>query len=291
MTVLIENEQLRALISEHGAELTSLVEKNSSREYLWNGDAKYWKRHAPVLFPIEGKLKDDKYFVEGKEFHMTQHGFARDSKFSIVNQTLNSVTLELCSDEQTKTNYPYDFSLKITYELVGNILKTSYTVKNTGTQTMYFGLGAHPAFSTLLASGDRFEDYVIETEPRTMLLRIPLKNSLIDPKNAYQEKCSPLEITHETFKDDALIYDLKQEKETFILKSKKHGHGVSVSSNDSKALGIWSSYPAKGQFVCIEPWWSVADTIDSDQDFKHKYYTNVLKQSTEFNASFDIKVF
>lgn len=78
MTVLIENEQLRALISEHGAELTSLVEKNGSREYLWNGDAKYWKRHAPVLFPIEGKLKDDKYFVEGKEFHMTQHGFARD---------------------------------------------------------------------------------------------------------------------------------------------------------------------------------------------------------------------
>ena len=76
-----------------------------------------------------------------------------------------------------------------------------------------------------------------------------------------------------------------------IYKSKKHGHGVSVSSNDSKALGIWSSYPAKGQFVCIEPWWSVADTIDSDQDFKHKYYTNVLKQSTEFNASFDIKVF
>mgnify|MGYP001778333925 FL=1 len=291
MTVLIENEQLRALISEHGAELTSLVEKNSSREYLWNGDAKYWKRHAPVLFPIEGKLKDDTYFVDRKEFHMTQHGFARDSEFSIVKQTPDSVMLELCSNEQTKIDYPYDFSLKITYELVGNILKTSYTVKNTGTQTMYFGLGAHPAFSTLLAAGDRFEDYVIETEPRTTLLRIPLKNSLIDPKNAYQEKCSPLEITHETFKDDALIYDLKQEKETFILKSKKHGHGVSVSSNDSKALGIWSSYPAKGQFVCIEPWWSVADTIDSDQDFKHKYYTNVLEQSTEFNASFDIKVF
>ena len=118
-----------------------------------------------------------------------------------------------------------------------------------------------------------------------------MKNSLIDPKNAYQEKCSPLEITHATFKDDALIYDLKQEKETFILKSKKHGHGVAVSSNDSKALGIWSSYPAKGQFVCIEPWWSVADTVDSDQDFKHKYYTNVLKQSDEFKAGFDVKVF
>ena len=222
---------------------------------------------------------------------MTQHGFARDSKFSVVNQTPNSVTLELCSDEQTKTNYPYDFCLQITYELVENVLKTNYSVKNTGTETMYFGLGAHPAFSTLLEAGDRFEDYVIETEPRTTLLRIPLKNSLIDPKNAYQEKCSPLEITHATFKDDALIYDLKQEKETFILKSKKHGHGVAVSSNDSKALGIWSSYPAKGQFVCIEPWWSVADTVDSDQDFKHKYYTNVLKQSDEFKAGFDVKVF
>ena len=148
---------------------------------------------------------------------MTQHGFARDSKFSVVNQTPNSVTLELCSDEQTKTNYPYDFCLQITYELIENVLKTNYSVKNTGTETMYFGLGAHPAFSTLLEAGDRFEDYVIETEPRTTLLRIPLKNSLIDPKNAYQEKCSPLEITHETFKDDALIYDLKQENETFIL--------------------------------------------------------------------------
>ena len=290
MTVMIENEKLRALISEHGAELTSLIARDSAREDVWNGDAKYWKRHAPVLFPIEGKLKDDRYLADGREYHMTQHGFARDSDFDVVKKTDNMVVLELCSSEQTKTVYPYDFKLKITYELNGSTLKTKYEVTNTGNGTMYFGLGAHPAFSTLLKENDSFDDYVIEIEPET-LTRIPLKNSLIDPKNSYQETCPELPVTHELFRNDALIYDLKQKPCSFTLKSTKHGHGVKVSSPDSKALGIWSSWPAEGQFVCIEPWWSVADTVDSDGRFETKYYTNTLDEGSSFHSGFEVTVF
>lgn len=290
MTVMIENEHLRALISEHGAELTSLVERESSREYVWNGDARYWKRHAPVLFPIEGKLRDDRYVAGGREYHMTQHGFARDSDFDVCENSGNRVVLELRSSEQTKKVYPYDFCLKITYELEGHVLKTGYEVENTGSGTMYFGLGAHPAFSTLLKKNDSFDDYEIEIEPTT-LTRIPLKNSLIDPKNAYEETCRTLPVTHELFRNDALIYDLKQKPCSFTLKSRKHGHGVTVSSPDSKALGVWSSWPAEGQFVCIEPWWSVADTIDSDGNFETKYYTNSLDEGSAFHAGFEVRVF
>ena len=291
MAVLLENEFVAVTISEFGAELTSIRDKKSGREYLWNGDAKYWKRHAPVLFPIEGKLKDDTYYVDNQAFHMSQHGFARDMAFDVLEKAETKASFELKSNAQTKAKYPYDFAFIITYSLEQNTVKTNYTVKNPSEQTIYFGLGAHPAFSTQLSAADKFEDYVITTSPRKTLTRIPLEQGLVNPKKASPEDVGEFKVTHALFKDDALIYDLGQTEQEFTLKSTVHGHGVTVKTPDSKALGLWSCYPNEGQFVCIEPWWSVADTVDTDQNFKSKYYTNTLKAGESFSAGFETIIF
>ena len=67
MTVIIQNDQLIAEIAEHGAELISLKSKESNLEYIWQGDPEYWGRHAPVLFPFVGRLKDDQYTYQGED--------------------------------------------------------------------------------------------------------------------------------------------------------------------------------------------------------------------------------
>ena len=52
--IRLENEQIEVTVNIHGAELRSLKSKADGQEYLWNADAKYWGRTAPVLFPFVG---------------------------------------------------------------------------------------------------------------------------------------------------------------------------------------------------------------------------------------------
>ena len=75
---VLENERFRVEINEFGAELTRFTSKKDGTEYVWKGDPAAWKRHAPILFPIVGRLKDKTYTVDGRPYEITQHGFGRD---------------------------------------------------------------------------------------------------------------------------------------------------------------------------------------------------------------------
>ena len=139
MTIQLENERISVTILTKGAELASIKNKKTGIEYLWQADPTYWGRHAPVLFPVVGRLKEDSYQVDGKSYPMNQHGFARDGDFEIVEQDDSSVTLELGAATETKRVYPFDFKLKIQYRLVGETVTTHYTVENpSSTEKLYF---------------------------------------------------------------------------------------------------------------------------------------------------------
>jgi galactose mutarotase-like enzyme len=88
---LLTNSYAVATIKHIGAELSSFL--FNDKEYIWQANPDIWNRHAPVLFPIVGRLKEDTYFVKGEPFHLTQHGFARDYEFRLVSQNESSVTL------------------------------------------------------------------------------------------------------------------------------------------------------------------------------------------------------
>src|SRR5690554_3469265 len=140
MTITLKNECIEAKILEKGAELSSLKLVGDSTEYIWNANPDYWKRHAPVLFPIVGKVVDNQYRIDDTTYNLGQHGFARDMKFSVVNQGESTVTLMLKSNDETLNVYPYKFELTITYLLEGNRISNRYSIKNIDDQPIYFSI-------------------------------------------------------------------------------------------------------------------------------------------------------
>lgn len=144
--VELKNEQLTILVSEKGAELQSIKDANG-KEYLWQADPKYWPRRSPILFPIVCSVNNETYRIDGKEYHLPRHGFARDAEFKLISQSERKVTLALESSEETKKVYPYDFTLSVSYVLDGNKIGVIWHVHNTDTREIHFQIGGHPAFN------------------------------------------------------------------------------------------------------------------------------------------------
>lgn len=286
--VKIENEFLTAEINLHGAELASLVNKEDGTEYMWQADPKVWARHAPVLFPIVGALKDDEYQLDGKTYHMTRHGFARDLDFTVINHEDSSVDLELRDNETTHAKYPYAFRLVLSYKLDGHELSVGYHVENPSDSEMYFSIGAHPAFNIPMAQGLQFDDYSFKFTPEAKRTRVGLDGKYADFAAGKTVDENTLPLSLDLFKNDALIYVLDGKQTAMTLSTPKDKHSVSLSVDGAPYVGIWSNYPTPGAFCCIEPWWGVADEPTSDGDFKTKRGINKLGGKQSFEAGFKV---
>lgn len=160
-TRVLENEALRIEVNDFGAELARVYDKNAGREVLWNADPAYWNRHAPVLFPFVGALQDEQYQYNNKSYRMGQHGFARDSVFTLEEQQSTLICHKLTWTEDSFKKYPFKFSLYITHILSGNVIKVCWKVVNEQEEAMYFGIGAHPAFLAPVKAEEKQEDYYL----------------------------------------------------------------------------------------------------------------------------------
>ena len=147
MRYVLENDVLRVEIDSFGAELKSVMAKETKQEYMWQGDPKFWGRTSPVLFPFIGSLKNKQFTYKGKVYPMGQHGFARDMEHALVSQTNDEIWFELLSNEETLAKFPFEFKLMIGYQLVDNKVKVLWNVENPSEETLYFSIGAHPAFN------------------------------------------------------------------------------------------------------------------------------------------------
>ncbi len=161
MRYTLENEKLIVEIDSFGAELKSVRSKADNREYMWYADKKYWARTSPVLFPFVGSLKNKEYSAKGKTYSMGQHGFARDMEHTMISQSDDTIWFKLESSDDTISKYPYEFVLKIGYQLKDNGLKVLWEVENPGAEALPFSIGAHPAFICPVDEGDRKEGYRI----------------------------------------------------------------------------------------------------------------------------------
>ncbi|MVF15007.1 aldose 1-epimerase family protein [Lactobacillus sanfranciscensis] len=294
MIVSLKNEDLTVKINQIGAELISV--KNSHQlEYIWEANPNYWKRHAPILFPMVGRLKNDEYNYDGKTYTMYQHGFARDSKFEIIDSNDTKVIFLLKSNSKTMKIYPFRFELFVTYILVGDTLQIQMLVKNQDEHFMYFSIGAHPGFKVPINPDEEsYSDYELVVKPEKNYSLIELNKNGLTTSN--QSKFSidgnPIKISHELFRDDARIFDVEANKQTtFTLKSKKSHHGVSLTAYKNKYFGVWSTYLTKSEFVCIEPWWGIADSENSTGFIRNKNDISRLCCGEEFVANFDITFF
>ncbi|EBH4203140.1 aldose 1-epimerase family protein [Listeria monocytogenes] len=288
--IKLENEVLLVEMKTAGAELTRIFHKDTGLEYLWNADSKFWGRHSPVLFPTVGRLVEDTYLVDGKPYHLGQHGFARDRDFQVVEQTEKSVRFELDADEDSLAVYPYKFKLSIIYTIEKNTVAVSYEVENTDNKRIYFSIGAHPAFNLPLTDGTTFEDYYLdfgtEENLETLCLEGPYRNGEI--KKVVDETARYLPLNYDLFKNDALIFEALKQKE-MTIKSDKTPHFVKVSFPEFPFVGVWTA-KAGTPFLCIEPWYGIADGAGESVELRDKAGIEHLEPEAVFASEYEITV-
>jgi galactose mutarotase-like enzyme len=289
MAVTIKNELLSARINEKGAELESLFSDETGLEYMWNADPVFWAKSSPVLFPIVGQLKSNTYIFEDKPYSLSRHGFARDMEFEVEETGADHVTFLLRSNEATRLRYPFDFDLRIRYSLERNCLTVSYSVRNITAGAMYFSLGAHPAFAVPLVPGTKYEDYFLAFSNEETILRwkITSDGQISDPESFLQaSKVLPLK--KELFASDALVFKGLQ-SETISIKSSLHNHGLDFSFEGWPYFGIWAAPGA--DFVCLEPWCGIADSVDHNQSLTEKEGIQTLLPGSTWTREWSVKCF
>ena len=264
--MIYTKDNLTIEVSEHGAELISL--RCGNREYLWNGDAVYWNRHSPVLFPVVGKPYNNELHISGKVYPMKQHGFARDSEFEQVE--FGPGMCFRMKDTDHREVYPYRYGLEVAYLIQGSTLTVSWYVENLDEYKMYYQIGAHPAF--LLPDYDPkdeihgymryYDNYRSDDHNVSPILTFALDDGnrvpLADPKRLPHE----MPITADTFAHDALMIKnewCKQEVSTVTLCDKQGNPVLTVDCIDADAYGIWAPHKEGCPFVCIEPWQGICD--------------------------------
>lgn len=285
----LENNELIIETNDSGAELTRIYSKNLDKEILWNGNSKYWSRHSPILFPVVGRLMNNKTYIENKEYNMNQHGFARDMKFTVENVSNTSITYKLSSNDKTKKLYPYEFELTIIYTIINSSVKIEWIVENKDIKEIYFSIGAHPAFN-ILNDVDSLSDYYLEFKCKDKVNKISLNGPYYEDIS-YVDNLSILKINPQIFKNDALIYTNIDE---INLKSINNCDYINVNFKDFPLVGIWSPYYKEtnsiAPFICIEPWYGLSDSVQSDNIYMNKAYINKLEINQIFKTSYSINI-
>ncbi len=277
----LKNDFLHLKVKHLGAEPCSLFSIERKKELLWQADAAVWGRHAPVLFPIVGKLKNNSYGYQDKNYSLPQHGFARDSRFKLVEATEQLLCFELKESEESLAKYPFRFCLQINYRLQNRVWTTEYVVSNTDDRTIYFSVGAHPGFVCPLYENEQLEDYVLEFEQDEVLTRYLISDGLIGPETEsiiLEQGKLPLHAA--LFSCDALV--MKHLHSSAIrLRSEKYQ--LRFSWYNMPYFGIWSKPGASG-FICLEPWAGIADGVDVSGKLEEKEGVICLQPGQEYRC-------
>lgn len=290
MSYEISNSLLKVTIAAMGAELQSIQSIDTGLEYLWNGDEKFWPRRSPVLFPIVGGLINDTYSYKGNNYSLSRHGYARDRVFTLTDQKKDSISFELKSDAESLKVYPFHYVLTITYTLKDNQLDCKYNIINKGEETMYCSVGAHPAFNVPLTKDTEFRDWHLHFSETENTDQWPLSpGGLMMPEPvALLKDTQELALTKELFYKDALVFkDLKSTKMSLV--SNKSKHGLRMSFDGFPYFGIWAAKNA--DFVCLEPWCGISDTINDTGEIMNKEGINKLASGDSFSRTWSVEFF
>lgn len=291
MLYTLKNDVLTVLVESFGAELKSLVSNATGTEYMWCADEKYWKRTSPVLFPSVGTMKNKEYLYNGKKYPMPQHGFARDMEFDMVSHTEDTIWMEVNASPKTLAVYPFHFTLQIGYELKGSQVKVLWKVINHEEEnTMYFSIGAHPAFNCPIHGEENWEGYGMHLNTETNVLY-----SLIDENALMLNSKNELKLEHGTVLFDPkffdrgayIIEDYEASEVSLVDAGGKEYLSVSFSA---PLFGIWSPEGKHAPFVCIEPWYGRCDRTTFEGRLDEREWGNKLTPHGVFEKNYTITI-
>ena len=286
--VELRNEQISIIVSEKGAELQSIKSTNG-KEYLWQADPKYWNRHSPILFPIVCSVNNETYRVDGKEYHLPRHGFARDMEFKLIGKSERKVTFALESNLDTKKVYPYDFTLSVSYTLEDNKIGVIWHVLNTDKQEIHFQIGGHPAFNIpdMKAGDNQFGCIRLDNkEPMDALHSYGDGSHEMDEVPFIEAENGIMEFSNNTWRNDSIKIHKSQLHRAELLN--KAGEAEVTVEFRTPVIAFWSPYGKEAPFVCIEPWYGIGDPRSFKGEFKDKPLMNHLLPGASFMSKYDI---
>lgn len=287
----LENNLLKIGVKKTGAELCEIRSVKHQTQFMWDANPDVWSGFAPNLFPIIGALKNNTYFLDNQSFSLPKHGFVRNNEnIELVEQTPDRLTFKLAYNEASLKVYPFKFEFFITYKLQGGTLDIIHSINNLDDKTMYFSLGGHPAFKCPVYKDEYYTDYnlIFEHEENSKTHLVSLLDGLILTESMpFFNNTNTIKLSHDLFNKDALIFkDLTSKKVT--LNSEHSGDILTVSYHDFPYLGIWAK--PNGNYVCIEPWLGIADSVNHNQDFKTKEGILDLEPGKTFKASYSVEI-
>ena len=289
MQATIHNEFLTLTVDTHGAEAVSL--KNAAgEELLWQADPAVWKRHAPILFPWTGKLPGGTFEVDGKTYKGGQHGFARDMEHTLLIQTGHELTFELASSDKTRAIWPYDFALRTTFTLEGRHVRHTVSVRNTGRETLRFGLGFHPGFTLPFDDKHTDADYDIlfDTMESPLCLNTA-PNGLIGAAPDYYlgRNITRIPLSAELFaRDSHCMVNLKSQ--SLCVLERDTGRRIRVNIADFPYTLIWSTPQKPMRFICVEPWHSIPGEDDGPIEWEQKPCAASLEAGESWQTTLDM---
>lgn len=275
--ITLKNGNSLLKVNELGAEMKSFTVNGT--EYLWVGDNEHWRFSAPNVFPITGRFKDNKYTLNGKEYTMLIHGFARFLEYKVESVTESSAVFLVTANDETKAQWPYDFEFRVCYEVTEGTAKVTYKVTNTDKKQMWFSVGSHDGY----AAPEGVTKYDIVFDKKVTLDHSDVENGLITGKKVnIITDSDTLELSNDYFAVDALVFcDI--DFESCKLINRETGRGIKLDFPGAPVVLVWSKpdYP----FVCIEPWFGEPGHIDSDGDITKKEHIQSLTTGETFTCT------
>lgn len=283
----IKNGVLQIKVKRLGAELTSVKSINNDLEYLWQGDEHFWGGQSYNLFPLIGAMPGGIFKLNEQTYNINMHGFARNSEFELFSKESSKLVYRLGYSEETLKQFPYQFELFVTYELVDNTIKHSYQVVNLGREEMLFSVGAHPGFNCPLLENEKMEDYTLVFESNEIIdARRKADGLLTGEKNIFLNNQKKKQLSHSLFYDGPII--LEGLRSNWLeIRNSKNNHVIRVEFEGFPYMGIWSSQN-DGPFVCIEPWYGVDSTVGDLSDFYKKEGLQKLAPKESFDCEYTI---
>ena len=281
MNYTMENGLLKISISEDGAELKHIIYMPEQCELMWQPDEKIWNGQSPILFPIVGRLWQDKYSVGSSDFSLPKHGFARKSRFKMTRSAQDMLCFTLRSNEKIKQQYPFDFQLDAVFQLKDDHLKICYQVRNIDSGTIWFAIGGHPGFQCQMG------DQILFEYPETLITALMDTEGYLEPETKIISENGTITITPESFIHDAYMFH--KLKSSFVtLKKQGETPDICVTFYDAEYLGILAKPGAP--YVCIEPWSGINDFRGRTGQLSDKEHMISLAAGEQYCFRYDIQV-
>ena len=279
--ITIKNEFLTATVNSMGAELASIRDNSTQKEYIWQGNPAVWSGQAPLLFPITGRLLDDSYTYNGKKYSLPKHGFARKSAFTLMRSKPNQAVFGLFSNEKTMEAYPFRFFLGAEFKLDGKMLRVTHTVQNQDDKTMYFSFGAHPAFNITVG------DSVVFSDKEKLSTLLTNGSGYVVGEKTLSDHSDTVVIDEHIFDADALFFPAMESISAKIVNTQGK-EILQMTYGKVPYLGLWAKPGAP--YVCIEPWFGICDHENVSGKIEEKPAIMSLKPQEEFVFSYDITI-